>query len=176
MICNSICRHLIARRLQIMHLINPTPTALVVSSLLISGLLIQGCASNPTEQESAWKTYERFRVALEENGLDTDYAPFFSAHAYQDIREASKEDRPYIKEMLAYPRYFSVTFEHYEKSIASGACLTLNGETLHGDIGSLSIELLEEDGRLKMNDANLLYVDSKADFIAQAKCPDETRI
>lgn len=67
------------------------------------------------------------------------------------------------------------TFEHFEKNGASGTCLTINGITLHGDAGSLSIEFLEEDGGLRMNDANLLYVDSEAGFIAQAKCPDETR-
>lgn len=148
---------------------------LVISSLIISGFFTNGCVSNPVEQESAWQIYERFRVTLEENGIETDYAPFFSAHAYQDIREANEKDRLYIKEMLAYPRYFAITFEYYEKSVASGACLTLNGETPQGDIGSLSIEFLEEGGHLRLNDANLLYVDSKASFITQAKCPDETR-
>ena len=150
-------------------------TLLLISSLIISGLSINGCASSPADQESAWQIYERFRAALAESGIETNYAPFFSAHAYQDIREANEEDRPYIKEMLAYPRYFAITFEHYEKRIASGACLTLNGKTPHGDFGSLSIEFLEENGRLKMNDANLLYVDSEAGFITQAKCPVETR-
>lgn len=148
---------------------------LTISSILITILFTSGCASNPAEQENAWKVYERFRMALEENGIEADYSTFFTDHAYQDIREANEKDRPYVKEMLAYPRYFASTIEHFEKSAASGTCLTINGITLHGDAGSLSIEFLKEDGQLKMNDANLLYVASEASFIGQAKCPDETR-
>jgi hypothetical protein len=113
---------------------------------------------------------------LEDKGLDADFSPFFTAHAYQDIREASEDERAYIKEMLAYPRYFEATFGHYEKGVGSGACLIINGETLHGDAGSLAIEFVEENGQLRMNDANLSFVDSTAHFISVAKCPDETRV
>jgi len=43
-----------------------------------------------------------------------------------------------------------------------------------GDIGSLSIELIEEKG-FRMNDANLLFVDSKNDLPHGPQRPDESR-
>lgn len=150
--------------------------ALVLSGALTFGLLCTGCALTSAGQESAWAVYERFQAALERDGIEADYAVFFSNHAYRDIHDASENDRSEIKEMLAYPHYFSVTFEHFEKSTPAGACLTLNGETIQGDLGSLSIEFVDESGYLKMNDANLLYTDSKTDLLTQAKCPEETRV
>lgn len=76
--------------------------------------------------------------------------------------------------MLAYPWYFEETFSHSEKRMPNGSCLTINGRTDHGDIGSLSIEFVEWNG-LKMNDANLLFVDSIDELPSKAQCPEDTR-
>ena len=136
--------------------------------------LSAGCATETTTSEPAWQSYVEFEQGLEKEGLDLDFEPYFTASAYADVAEADADDLSYVKEMLAYPWYFEETFSHSEKAMPNGACLTINGRTDRGDIGSLSIEFLERNG-LKMNDANLLFVDSMDELPRQGQCPQESR-
>ncbi len=137
-------------------------------------LMIAGCASHSPASGSAWDRYVQFDKDLEEEGLDLNFEPYFTRYAYADVAEASPEDLPYVKEMLAYPQYFGETYSHIEKADGSRRCLTVNGKTSRGDIGSLSIEFIQDNG-LRMNDANLLFVDSADELPRQAQCPDESR-
>lgn len=150
------------------------PRILLDFALIASISLATGCTTKTTTPEPAWQSYLEFEQGLEKEGLDLDFEPYFTASAYADIAEADADDLPYVKEMLAYPWYFEETFSHSEKPMPNGSCLTINGRTDHGDIGSLSIEFLERNG-LKMNDANLLFVDSMDKLLSKAQCPEESR-
>lgn len=136
--------------------------------------LASGCATETTTSEPAWQSYLEFERGLKEEGLDLDFEPYFTTTAYADIAEAHADDLPYVKEMLAYPWYFEEKLSHSEKSMPNGSCLTINGKTERGDIGSLSIEFVQQN-RLKMNDANLLFVDSMDELPSKAQCPEESR-
>lgn len=133
------------------------------------------CASTDDAPKVAWERFDAFGQQLDSRGLDTEFAPFFTRWAYQDILQAETDDKEYVKLTLAYPLYFDKIVSHRERQLATGACLVVNGETPHGDNASLSIELLQEDGQLKFNDANLLFVDSPEDYLPTAACPAETR-
>lgn len=137
--------------------------------------LLSGCASVRTDTPAAWNRYQEFDQALQQEGLDLHFEPFFSRHAYADIRDTPPTEVPAVKEMLAYPLYFNETFSHSEKVAGERRCLVVNGALVQGEIASLALEFIVED-ELKINDANLLLVDSMKELPVALKCPDETRV
>lgn len=150
------------------------PERLILFAVIAVTSGLAGCAANSVDSDTAWDRYLQFESALDHQGMELDFKPYFTEHAYADVAEASAEDLPYVKGMLAYPLYFDETYGHAEKGDVERRCLTVNGQTPRGDIGSLSIEFVQQNG-LKMNDANMLFVDSLDELPGEARCPEETR-
>lgn len=138
-------------------------------------LLVAGCATGePAKKATALDRYLQFEHGLAAQGLELNFEPYFSEYAYADIKQASADELMQVKGMVAYPQYFDETYNHFEKASDARRCLTVNGRTTRGDLASLSIEFLVQDS-LRMNDANLLFVDSEDELPSEALCPEESR-
>lgn len=154
-----------------------------IKPICIAGLLfiLTGCASYLTDdadwfsEDSGWQSYRDFEYELKHYPANVNFKHHVSTSIQGKIKQArSQGERLALKLHAAYPLWLVEEHAHYVKKTARGSCLTVNGITREGNPGSVSVEYVLEDKKLKADKVQYDHLESTAEFPSDARCPMET--
>jgi hypothetical protein len=126
---------------------------------------------------SAEQQYRAFKHALMNDQRNVRYEHYLSDYLVTLFESAeSAKERAQLEAQSEFPRWLAVEHSWYEKTTASGRCLTVTGETPDKTPGMVIVEFILQQEKLKADAIHYQYLKSPENFPSEAICPHELEL
>lgn len=128
------------------------------------------------ESESAWQHFEAYRSSLASNDTTAPGEEFFSQRVVDEFKSLSPEQtQNRMWDILRFPLWFTMISDHHQKAAQDSICLTVNGMNSDNEAMTVSLEYVNEQDRLVINDTFIIYLEDSAQLPTHALCPLESQ-
>lgn len=144
-------------------------------SVVVFLVLLTGCASS-LEQGSDPATrnaYSSFKEALVSD-KPVVWEKYLSQQWMTMLDEAgTAAEQDELREFASYPLWLTDIDSWHQTRRDQSVCFLANGTASDQAPGSVSVQFVREDGKLKANEIHYQYWQEESEFPEQALCPDQ---
>ncbi|WDE05202.1 hypothetical protein SG34_028570 [Thalassomonas viridans] len=144
------------------------PTQLLFVVVLMS---IVSCTAKITEK-SLYKQFSAYALTANNNNILSQSPKFFSKRLLAQAN-SSKASQAEIAGQLLFKQYMATQVNSFEVITDNSGCLTVNGYDSENMPLSFNLKYIHNQEKWLIDDINISFVNSEADFSTSAQCPGE---